>query len=89
MDMLIRILASILLLFSILFLPFWVSAILAFAGIIYFNVFGEAVIFLLLSDLLYGVRETKFYGAVFISFAAALISLLVIELAKRKFRFQQ
>jgi len=85
--MLIRILASILLLFSILFMPFWISAILAFAGMIYFAVFWEAVILFLLSDLLYGAREAKFYGAIFVSFIIAIMVLGIIEITKKKLKF--
>jgi len=85
--MLIRILASILLLFSILFMPFWISVILAFAGIIYFSFFWEAVILFLLSDLLYGAREAKFYGAIFVSFIIAIMVLGIIEITKKKLKF--
>jgi hypothetical protein len=86
--MVFRILASILLLFSILFLPLWVSAILALAGIIYFAVFWEAAILFLLSDLLYGAREARFSGAVFISFAATVIILIIVEIVKKKTRLR-
>lgn len=85
--MLIRILASALILFSALFLPFWVSIILALAGLIYFPIFWEAVLLFLLSDLLYGVREAKFSGFVFISFFLALLFLILIELLKKKLKF--
>ena len=85
--MLIRILASILLLFSILFMPFWISVILAFAGIIYFSFFWEAVILFLLSDLLYGVAEAKFFGMVFVSFIFSAIVLMIIETMKKKLKF--
>jgi hypothetical protein len=85
--MLLRILAFLVLLFSILFMPLWVSVILAFAGMIYFDVFLEAVLLFLLSDLLYGVREAKFSGGVFISFFIAVIVLIIIEVVKRKLKF--
>ena len=85
--MILRILAVVVLLFSILFMPFWVSVILALAGMIYFAVFWEAVILFLLSDLLYGVKETKFSGTIFVSFIIAAILLIIIEIVKKKLKF--
>ena len=61
--------------------------ILAFAGIIYFSFFWEAVILFLLSDLLYGAREAKFYGAIFVSFIIAIMVLGIIEITKKKLKF--
>lgn len=85
--MLIRILTSIILIFSILFLPFWLSAILVFAGMAYFSFFWEGVGILFISDLLYGVRETKFYGVIFVSLIVGVIMLAVIEIFKKKLKF--
>jgi len=85
--MALRILASILLLLSILFMPFWVSIILAFLGIIYFSFFTEATVLFLLSDLLFGVKEVKFFGIVFISFVISVLLLGVIEFSKKKLKF--
>lgn len=85
--MLLRILASVLLLLSILFMPFWLSTLLALLGMIYFNIFWEAVVLFLLSDLLYGVKETKFFGAVFVSFIVFGTILIVIEIVKKKMKF--
>ena len=84
-----RILASILLLFSILFMPFWISIILAFAGMVYFSIFWEAIILFLLSDLLYGVKEAKFHGAIFVYFVISIIVLIIIEFLKKKIRVYQ
>ena len=85
--MLIRILFSVLLLLSMLFMPFWVSVILAFTGMFYFAIFWEAIILFLLSDLLYGVKEDKFYGAVFVSFVVTGVVLIIIEVLKKKMKF--
>jgi len=85
--MLIRILASIFLLFSILFMPFWVSIILALAGMFYFAIFWEALALFLISDLLYGVREAKFHEIIFVSFILAIIFFLIIEILKKKLKF--
>ena len=85
--MMLRILASVVLLFSILFLPFWVSIILALAGMIYFRFFLEAVFMFLLSDLLYGVKEAKFFNIVFISLIVYALVLTGVEFVKRRLKF--
>jgi hypothetical protein len=84
--MFLRILASIVLLWSVLFMPFWVSVILAAIGMAYFPFFLEAVFILLLSDLLYGVPE--FLNIALASFAAALACFIILELLKKKLRFR-
>jgi hypothetical protein len=68
-------------------MPFWVSVILALALMIYFNVFWEAVILFLLSDLLFGVREAKFNNMVFVSFILSTFVLIIIEIVKKKLKF--
>lgn len=85
--MALRILATIILLFSILFLPFWVSVILALGGMLYFQKYWEAVALFLLSDALYGASEAKFFGMVFVSFFISLFALLVIEELKKRLKF--
>ena len=82
--MVIRILALILLLFSVLFAPFWVSVILAVAGVFYFSVFWEAVVLLFLSNLLYGAGDPS---AIFISLLIYTIILIAIEMLKKKIKF--
>ncbi len=86
-TIILRILAAILLLFSILFMPFWVSVILALAGMIYFTMFWETLMLFLLSDVLYGAREAKFSGAIFVSFIASAVVLVIIEITKKKLKF--
>lgn len=87
MEMLLRILFSVLLLFSTLFMPFWVSVVLALAGMFYFSIFWEAVILFFLSDLLYGVKENKFFGAIFVSSVIFGTVLMVVEIVKKKMKF--
>jgi len=74
-------------LFSILFMPFWLSIILAFAGMIYFSFFWEAIVLFFLSDLLYGAREGRFFYMVFISLIISILVLLMLEFLKKKFKF--
>jgi len=84
--MLFRILASVILLWSVLFMPFWVSVILALMGMVYFPFFLEAVFLFFLSDLLYGIPEPRFFNTVFVSFIMALVCFIVLELIKKKLR---
>ncbi len=85
--MALRILAFVVLLFSILFLPFWVTVILALGGMIYFSVYWEAVALFFLSDILYGAQVEKFGGMLFVSFFIALIVLLGLEVLKKKLKW--
>ncbi len=78
-----RILASIILLFSVLFMPFWVSAGLACIGIFLFHYFVEASIFLLIADGLFGTHDKY----LFVGFLAAIVVMCIVELIKRKIKF--
>jgi hypothetical protein len=84
--MTLRIIAIIILLFSILFLPFWVSAI---GGILYFPMFLEAVLIFLISDLMFGIPEARFANYVFFSSTIIFVLLIILELLKNKIRFYQ
>ena len=81
-----RIFIVILLFIAILFLPFWLSFIIAAGAMFFFSFFAEAVLLFLLSDLLFGIPEERYAGIVFLSFILSLILLIVIESAKRKMR---
>ncbi len=82
-----RILLSILILISILFLPFWVSVIFALFGIIYFEVFWEAVLLFFISDLLFGVKEARFFNITIVSTIFIVIVLILVEFTKKKLKF--
>lgn len=82
--MVFRIFSSIILLLSVLFMPFWLSAILALAGMAYFTSFYEVVFIFLLSDLLFSLKIGPFPG---VSFLIALASCILIKLFKKKLRF--
>ncbi|MEK7104512.1 MAG: hypothetical protein AAB868_00550 [Patescibacteria group bacterium] len=84
--MTLRILASLILVLSILFLPFWVSVVLALVGMAYFSFFWESVFLFFLSDLLYGVSETRFFNVFFVSLIVSFLALIIIELLKKKIR---
>lgn len=82
-----RVLAVIILFFSVLFMPFWMSVILALAGALYFNIFWEASLLFLISDILFGVNKANGSSLVFTSFLASLIILIIIEILKKKTKF--
>jgi hypothetical protein len=86
-PLIIRILAGVALLFSVLFMPFWVTVILSLTGMVYFSYFGEALFMLLLSDVLYGTEEARFFGIVFISVIIAIPFFFLIEFLKKKLKF--
>jgi hypothetical protein len=85
--MVFRVLAVIILLFSVLYMPFWLSVVLALAGMIYFSYFAEATVLFLLSDVLYGVKEARFSDTVFVSFIVSAVCLVLLEMLKRKLKF--
>ena len=81
-----RIFAFFILLFSVLFLPFWVSVIIGLAGMIYFSFFWESIFLFFISDLLYGIKEARFLNIFFISLIISFLTLIIIELLKKKMR---
>lgn len=82
-----RIISSILLLLSILFMPFWVSIIIGLVGITLFPFYVEALLLFLLSDLLYGVAQDRFHGILFLSSIIILCGILLLEGLKKKLKF--
>lgn len=84
-----RIIFSIGILFSVLFLPFWFSLVLGVGGMLYFRLYLEAPILMLLSDSLYGVQEVRYFGFMFVSLLLCTILFLVVEFLKGKLKFYQ
>jgi len=85
--MVLRICVALILLLSVLFMPFWVSLLLAFVGMIFFSFFVEALVALLISDLLFGVKEVRFFNIYFVSLLIAVVMLTIIEIFKTKSSF--
>ncbi len=82
-----RISAIFLLLFSIIFLPFWVSALLGIGFMAYFSIFFEAVVLFFIVDLLYGVPEVKFYGITYTTLIVFTLVLWGIEFLKKRLKY--
>lgn len=81
-----RIIFSIVLFLSVLFLPFWVSAILGLIGILAFRYYFEAVGLLLISDLMFGAPTARFYNFTFVSTLFSLALLTATELVRDKLK---
>ncbi len=82
-----RIITSVVLFLSILFMPFWLSAIIALGAILYFHIYAEVVVLLFISDMLYGVGENKLFGTYLASTITGAAVLLGIEILKKKLKF--
>lgn len=65
-------------------MPFGASVVLALAGAFYFRIFWEAVVLLLLSNLLFGIGDPS---AIFISLLIYTIIIMAIEILKKKIKF--
>lgn len=87
--MLKRIVFAITLLLSVLFLPFYLTYIIAFWGIIYFKLFWEGLIIFFISDLLYGTKVESFDYITFISTIVYLVVFIIIELSKKIWNIQE
>jgi len=83
-SMVLRITFSIILLISVLFLPFWVSLCFALIGMVFFSFFVEAVFLLLLSDLLFGAREGRLFNIIFVATIITAVLLVVVEIFKTR-----
>lgn len=87
--MALRISIVLILLISILYLPFWLSLIIAISAMAYFSFFWEAVLLFFISDLIYGAQEAKFSYEIYISLLISITSLLMIEIIKNKLRLEK
>ena len=81
-----RILAALFLLLGVLFLPFWLTLVLGVGMMIYFSFFVEAMALFLISDFLFGVPTTKFFGITYFSFLTAALLFAIIEFVKTRLR---
>jgi hypothetical protein len=70
-------------------MPFWLSVLLALLGAFYFSFFWEVIPLFLISDLLWGVRESRFLNVTLVSLITSILILVSMELLKRKLRFQK
>jgi hypothetical protein len=85
--MALRIISILILLFSITFLPFWVSVLLGLSAMFYFPIFFEIIILALISDLLFGVPSQTLWFSFFTTFISALIALVLVEILKKYLKY--
>ena len=83
-NLVFRIILDILLLIGLFAFPFWLLAVLAFIGLIYFRDFIEFIIVFMFSDFLYAVPEVRFGGSVFVMTIVAVIVYFATDFIKRK-----
>lgn len=79
-----RVIFTLILFLSSIFGPFWLTALLVLFGIIYFKLFWEGVIILLISDFFFGVSEARYNNLTYIAFITSLVVLVIAEVVKRK-----
>ncbi|KKS44558.1 hypothetical protein A3I25_02015 [Candidatus Nomurabacteria bacterium RIFCSPLOWO2_02_FULL_42_17] len=84
-----RILANIALLVAVLWLPFWVTVLLVLVGLFYFRNYYEALIALLLIDLIYGVPLARWGGWPLVSFSIGIVLFIGAEILKRRLKFYE
>ena len=72
---------------SVLYFPIWISIFIAIVGMFYFPIFWEAVLILFISDLIFGVSESKLFGFKLATILIALILIIPIEFLKKKLKF--
>lgn len=78
-----RVLTFGMLLFSILFLPFWVFAILGLAALLYYPKYVEIIPLCLLYDLLFGVGITIWSLDMFL-FTVSIPLYFLVQFAKKQ-----
>lgn len=81
-----RILLDIVIVLSVFYLPWWISAILVAIGAFFFDKFYEIFFIGLLLDILYGVKTEKFYGVWFIFTVVFTLIYIIIKYFKKNIR---
>lgn len=82
-----RMSVTLLLLLSILFLPWWITASLSFLAMLYFDAYFEMLIVALIFDSLYSADVQKFAGYQFVSVTITLVLLILLMYIKKRFSF--
>lgn len=77
-----RIFFDILLFLAFFVAPFFVTAILAFIGLIFFSRYAEFLVVALFADLMYRGGNVHFLGMLLPFMLSALITFFIIEFSK-------
>ena len=81
-----RTLGSIIILISILVLPYWIYIPVLFIGIIFFPFFWESILFALLIDVLYGAGVHIFPPSISLLTLSILIALIILIPLRERLR---
>jgi hypothetical protein len=81
--MMLRIFIDIILILSIFYFPWWVTALFALSGIFIFKNFYESIIAGFLIDALYGTKTSEFAGVWFV-FTASFFLLYILSTRLKK-----
>lgn len=82
--MIYRIFYSLVTLFAVLFLPFYVSIFLCFLGVILFEKYYEGLVLIIFFESLYQTNETKIFGLYFFFTFVLSVLLLSRDFLKKK-----
>lgn len=82
-----RIILDTVLFFSLFTMPWWVSCVVAIAGIFFFTDFYEIIIAGFIMDIVYGTANATFIGIQFTNTLAAGFFLAVGTFIKNRMRF--
>lgn len=83
-DIISRVFSYIVIIFSIMVFPWWITLVLSIVAIIYFSQYYEIIPLLFIMDIIYAVPTVKFHGMVLISFGTAFILVLIKEKLKKQ-----
>ena len=85
--MVLRIFINIIILISVLYLPWWVTTTAVFTGFLIFKNFYEGIIAGFLLDTLYGAKISQFFGIWFVFTAVYFVGYVIIRRVKKNLRF--
>lgn len=81
-----RVVFDLILIVSVFFLPFWITAILLVAGTVLFPWFVELFFFSLLVDLVFGVPELRFFNFQYIVTLFAAVIFIIYQLIRPRLK---
>ena len=87
--MAIRLVAQCIMFFSLLFLPWWVTAIAGILFLFFLPSFYEIIFWGFLGDMLYGAHITSLYNFSYVMTAGALVLFALIYVAKKEMRLYE
>jgi len=82
-----RIILDIVLFLSIFLVPFWLQGILALVLLFYFRNYYEFIVIFLVSDLVYSVSESRFFGIKIFSFFVSIFVFIGVQFLKTKLSY--